>query len=596
MSRQDYRILIVDDEPANVYLLSRMLRDSYHISEARGGEEALAIAQGPDKPALILLDVMMPEIDGFEVCRRLKADDNTKDIIVIFVTAIGDSAAEEVGLKLGAADYITKPISLPIVRARVRNQINMRQKADMLEAMSYIDGLTHVYNRRKFDTLLHKEWQRARLSGKPLGLIMIDFDHFKALNDHYGHGAGDICLQQGAAALGSALKRQGDLLARYGGEEFVALLPDTDLEGARVTAEAMRAAVKELALEHKYSSAANHVTVSLGVAAVRADDAHPATYLLELADRALNRAKSSGRDRAVLMDEKLDAALGAEDVAVPMRSEDPLERVDSLAVTEAGLSPLQTSALSAGPTTERRRYGARSVSPDEIPQPEKVLKALSELYVLPLSAELHAELDSLFGVASDLIERLQTETNAYASRLSGTQPQADAMPASAGGFRTGQLQASPGAPEPEVAGADSASPAEATPVENGGVRYDAARLIAQDAASGGGDERFDIAELMRRLGDDREIADATIEQFLADAPERLKEMRVLLEAGDLGGLHFKGHSLKGLAGAVSAPHLQELAEQLEKSAPDLTIAADLVGRLQQEYALLEPRLRGALAA
>lgn len=300
MKETDYSILIVDDEPANARLLERVLGDSYPLRVAQGGTEALEIASGEHPPALILLDVMMPDIDGFEVCRRLKADERTKDIMVIFVTAMGDSAAEEVGLNLGAVDYITKPISVPIVRARVRNHMNVRRKADMLEAMSYIDSLTHTHNRRRLDKVLESEWQRAQRSGRPLALVMIDFDHFKALNDHYGHGTGDICLQQGANALATVLKRPGDLLARYGGEEFVALLPETDRQGARLIAEQMREAVKALALRHDYSSAAPHVTVSLGVAAMVPEPGTQASELLERADRALNQAKSEGRDRVVI--------------------------------------------------------------------------------------------------------------------------------------------------------------------------------------------------------------------------------------------------------------------------------------------------------
>jgi diguanylate cyclase (GGDEF)-like protein len=703
VKRQDYRILVVDDEPANVYLLSRMLRDSYRVAEARSGEEALAIAHGPDKPALILLDVMMPEIDGFEVCRRLKADDDTKDIIVIFVTAIGDSAAEEVGLNLGAADYITKPISLPIVRARVRNQINMRLKADMLEAMSYIDGLTHVYNRRKFDSLLHQEWQRARISGKPLGLIMIDFDHFKALNDHYGHGAGDICLQQGAAALGNALRRQGDLLARYGGEEFVALLPETDLEGARVTAEAMREAVKALKLEHKYSSAADHVTISLGVAAALADEAHAATHLLELADRALNRAKAEGRDRVVLMDASLLAGLDGEKLAAPRRADE--------------VSPGAAPRVAGAPMAMPERTGVTEADSariqDEQPQPDRVLSALSALYRLPLSAELHAELDSVYGAARDLVERFNATTFSVADerrlvdaqRASGVLALPDSPPDAASqsgrtpasmtavlptpsgpdvllveddyanrvvleamlarlgctridkagdgasalaalartkydlvlmdcllpdqegttlvaGLRRGEVGslnqqvpvvAMSGLGEPEMqarclqAGMNAfltkpldlkrlgdALSARLHPSAPGGAALAAKQLSA--VATPADTSSFDLNELMRRLGDDREIAEATIEQFLADAPSRIKELRAAQEAGDAEQLRFKAHSLKGLAGAVSAGRLQELNQALERAATDGATDGDMVQRIEREFVVLEPLLRAELGA
>ncbi len=297
IKEKDYGILVVDDEPTNARLLTCMLRDHYAVREAYSGAEALQIARSDDKPALILLDVMMPDIDGFEVCRQLKAENETKDITVIFVTTLSESAAEEIGLNLGAVDYLTKPVRKPILRARVRKHMNLRKQADMLEALSYIDGLTHVYNRRRFDAALLAEWQRGRRLSRPLAIVMIDFDHFKALNDHYGHGTGDACLQQGATALAASLRRPTDLLARYGGEEFVALLPDTDLVGACVMAETMRQAIKALRLRHEYSPTASHVTISLGVASMTPTAACEAQHLLQLADRVLNQAKSEGRDR-----------------------------------------------------------------------------------------------------------------------------------------------------------------------------------------------------------------------------------------------------------------------------------------------------------
>lgn len=297
IKEKDYGILVVDDEPTNARLLACMLRDRYVVREAYSGAEALQIARSDDKPALILLDVMMPDIDGFEVCRQLKTQNETKDITVIFVTTLSESAAEEIGLNLGAVDYLTKPVRMPIMRARVRNHMNLRKQADMLEALSYIDGLTHVYNRRRFDAALLAEWQRGRRLSRPLAIVMIDFDHFKALNDHYGHGTGDACLQQGATALATSLRRPTDLLARYGGEEFVALLPDTNLAGACVMAETMRQAIKALRLRHEYSPTAGHVTISLGVASMTPTAACEARQLLQLADRALNRAKIEGRDR-----------------------------------------------------------------------------------------------------------------------------------------------------------------------------------------------------------------------------------------------------------------------------------------------------------
>ncbi|MDP2903378.1 MAG: diguanylate cyclase, partial [Methylovulum sp.] len=232
-------ILIVDDDPTNVRILAEILNPFYRIKVANNGADALEVAQR-DQPDLILLDVMMPEMDGFEVCRRLKANSQTQKIAVIFVTAKNTSADEEFGLNLGAVDYITKPFIISIVKARVSTHIRLKQQADLLESLALLDGLTHISNRRRFDETLASEWKRAKRDETPLSLLMIDIDNFKQYNDFHGHGAGDICLQRVAAELSKALSRPGDLVARYGGEEFVVILPDTPLNAALQIAESLR--------------------------------------------------------------------------------------------------------------------------------------------------------------------------------------------------------------------------------------------------------------------------------------------------------------------------------------------------------------------
>lgn len=293
-------LLVVDDEPANIQALGTLLKDEYRIRVATNGEKALAMVQAKDQasPDLILLDIEMPGIDGYEVCRRLKQDPATNSIAIIFVTARDSANDEEHGLNLGAVDYIAKPINPAIVRARVRTHINLKRKTDLLEQYALLDGLTGIPNRRFFDDLLDKEMHRCQRDDLPLSLIMMDVDHFKNFNDHYGHGSGDQCLQKVAAALNAVVSRGGDRVCRYGGEEFVALLPGTDAKGAREVGEHLRAAVEALAIPHEYSSAAAVVTLSLGSATIEPGQHGCDTQtLLSQADKALYAAKSAGRNR-----------------------------------------------------------------------------------------------------------------------------------------------------------------------------------------------------------------------------------------------------------------------------------------------------------
>jgi len=291
------RLLVVDDQPVNIQALYQAFATDHQVFMATGGEQALALCASK-QPDLVLLDVVMPGMDGYEVCRRMKAEDATRDIPVIFVTAHSDEAAETRGLEVGAVDFISKPINPTIVRARVRTHLTLKAQSDLLRQWVYVDGLTGVHNRRYFDEHLAAEWGRAVRAGTALSVVMIDVDFFKRYNDHYGHQAGDDCLRRVAAALKSGIKRPGDLLARYGGEEFVCLLPDTPLAGALELARQLGAAVHELQIEHVDSAAAPVVTVSLGVCCKREDAVGaPAAFVRE-ADAQLYIAKSGGRHRA----------------------------------------------------------------------------------------------------------------------------------------------------------------------------------------------------------------------------------------------------------------------------------------------------------
>lgn len=288
-------ILIVDDILSNIQILAEALCSDYRIKVANNGENAFKIALR-EQPDLILLDVMMPQTNGFEVCRRLKENLDTHKIPVIFVTCLNSEIDEEMGLNLGAVDYITKPVMIPTTKMRIRNHILLKQQMDLLESLALIDGLTHIANRRRFDETLEKEWASAKRNEAPLSLIMIDIDHFKKYNDHYGHGEGDLCLKKVALRLSSSLVRPCDLIARYGGEEFVVILPNTPQIAALQIAERLRASIEQLGLPHAYAKAM--VTISLGVATLLKIPENSLPSLLnDAADRALYKAKENGRNQ-----------------------------------------------------------------------------------------------------------------------------------------------------------------------------------------------------------------------------------------------------------------------------------------------------------
>ena len=292
-------ILIVDDTPTNIHVLAETMLNEYRIKVATNGKSALEIMEKEgSKPDIVLLDIMMPEMDGYEVCRRIRQNPGTQEIPVIFITAKKDKLDEEYGLNLGAMDFITKPFNAAIVKARVRNHIDLKKKKDLLESLALIDGLTGIPNRRRLDESLETEWKRCLRSGKPLSVAMADIDFFKAYNDNYGHGAGDDCLKRIAHVLASSLARPSDMVARYGGEEFVAILPDTDLAGAHVLAERWCRNVAAAAVPHAYSSAASHVSISVGYSSQIPSANLSSGTLLEMADKMLYQAKAAGRNRA----------------------------------------------------------------------------------------------------------------------------------------------------------------------------------------------------------------------------------------------------------------------------------------------------------
>lgn len=302
-SRNQHRqkILIVDDAEANLMILSNLLAEEGDVISATDGAQAIALANSA-LPDLILLDVSMPGMDGYEVCRRLKSDIRTRDIPIVFVTGRTDDDDQEKGLSLGAIDYILKPYSPLIVLARIRNHLAL-QKAHRdlkvanqeLTRLATTDFLTGVWNRRRFMELGDAELARVRRSGRNFGVVMMDVDHFKAVNDTYGHDAGDAVLRALADACVDRL-RNVDIVGRMGGEEFALILPETDPQGAKLTVERLREYLGQL--EVPTDSGNLSVTVSAGVTTVQ-DPSDTIEAALKRADEALYKAKGSGRNKTV---------------------------------------------------------------------------------------------------------------------------------------------------------------------------------------------------------------------------------------------------------------------------------------------------------
>ncbi len=292
-------ILAIDDMPVNLDILVEHYQyEKVNLTVSLCPLDGLKLAESL-KPDLILLDIMMPVMDGYEVCWRLKSNPKTRDIPVIFVTAMCESTDEQKGLDLGAVDYISKPFVMPILKARVRNHLELKHKTDKLLELASIDGLTGVANRGYFNQLFAREFKRHCRSTQPLSMIMIDVDYFKLYNDHYGHVMGDECLRKIANALQKKIKRPADLLARYGGEEFVVILPQTSHKSALRIAEILCRSIDNLQLPHEKSTCAANVTISLGCATAEPEQHQQCEGLLNAADSNLYAAKLQGRNRVI---------------------------------------------------------------------------------------------------------------------------------------------------------------------------------------------------------------------------------------------------------------------------------------------------------
>lgn len=303
-------ILIADDDPVAIRLLRAALHDYSDVRIATNGRDALRLAQ-ERPPDMILLDGEMPDESGLQVCCKLKQDPALQDVPVIFVTAHAQVEFETQAIRAGASDFIAKPISPIVVELRVKLHLQLKHRLDQLRLLAMTDALTQLPNRRAFDEVLAREWRRAQRNRQPLSLLLIDVDHFKRFNDHYGHPAGDECLRCVAAAVCGVARRPTDGCSRYGGEEFAMVLAETPLAGACVVADNLIAALARTAHPHATSDIAAHVTVSIGVSCTRSEG-DPRSVplagasgrcqfdeqeLVRAADRALYLAKQRGRNR-----------------------------------------------------------------------------------------------------------------------------------------------------------------------------------------------------------------------------------------------------------------------------------------------------------
>ncbi|KUO77878.1 MAG: diguanylate cyclase response regulator [Desulfosporosinus sp. BRH_c37] len=321
MSEQ-VNILIVDDKPGNILVLEGILENlECNIITASSGNVALGLMLEYDF-ALVLLDVQMPEMDGFETATLMKGSERTKVLPIIFVTAISkEQWCIFKGYEVGAVDYLFKPIEPIVLKSkvkvflelyeqkrllkkqaelleiRVKELLDLKQVNCYLENLSTLDGLTGIPNRRSFDQFIETSWKNAMREQLQLSLVMVDIDFFKDYNDNYGHLKGDDCLILVAKMLLSSIKRPIDFVARYGGEEFMAVLTNTGKQGALLVAERMKKGIEQLAITHDYSDVAAWVTVSIGVAEIIPQPTDSIMDLIKNVDQALYQAKQDGRNK-----------------------------------------------------------------------------------------------------------------------------------------------------------------------------------------------------------------------------------------------------------------------------------------------------------
>lgn len=292
----NFSILIVDDEKSNIDVLNEILKPYYKIYIAKSGTEAIKRAK-MNQPDLILLDIIMPELNGFEILSILKEDDLTRDIPIIFITGLNNVDDEERGFFLGAVDYIKKPFNNSIVKARIKTHLQIVKQIRTIERLGLIDALTEIPNRRSFDNNIKSSWALANASRTPISLLTIDVDNFKTYNDKYGHPQGDVLLSSIAQIMKQSLFRSNDFIARIGGEEFIILLPDTDLNNAIQVAERVQKNVQMAEVVNSRDNSITSCTISVGVSSVYPNEESDVQSFIAKSDEMLYVAKGKGKNR-----------------------------------------------------------------------------------------------------------------------------------------------------------------------------------------------------------------------------------------------------------------------------------------------------------
>lgn len=308
MKTEEATILIVDDQPTNLKVLLSFLKNhQFQIRIAEDGERCLQVLNNY-QPDIILLDVMMPGMDGFETCRQIKENKKTADIPVIFMTALDNIEDKIAGFEAGGVDYITKPFQQIEVLTRINTHIRLRKKElelvkaldevikqqKLFKKLSITDDLTGLYNRRHLNNILRQEFQRSKRHGNDLSCLMLDLDHFKKVNDSFGHDFGDVVLKNFASILKEFI-RSSDYAFRFGGEEFLLVLPETDIKGAIQVGEKIRLRMENTIITENTLSTS--VKVSVGAASVRYNSPPDKDSLIAFADKALYKAKMNGRNQ-----------------------------------------------------------------------------------------------------------------------------------------------------------------------------------------------------------------------------------------------------------------------------------------------------------
>ncbi|MCL2201638.1 MAG: diguanylate cyclase [Oscillospiraceae bacterium] len=301
VEKKEFTVLITDDEKHNLDILGQILSPLYNLLVAKTGSRCIELAE-EHRPDLILLDVLMPDITGFETIEALKASEITRSIPVIFITGLSGVKDEEKGFSLGAVDYIAKPFSKSIVKARVSTHLKIVSQMRTIESIGMIDPLTEISNRRGFDNRLLAEWGRAIREQTSISVLMLDVDHFKNYNDTYGHQQGDQALKLVASVCHDAVMRPFDIAARWGGEEFIVLLPCTDDKGAEMVAEKIRKTIEASVITTEDGQETG-ITASIGLYSVIPQVGSDTSEFINKADRALYKAKESGRNRVVIFGE-----------------------------------------------------------------------------------------------------------------------------------------------------------------------------------------------------------------------------------------------------------------------------------------------------